>query len=1296
MKRLLPLCALLCATLPAFAFIDTNNNGLSDLWERTYNNGQLFGLSFDLQADADGDGWTNAQEAAAGTNPFDPNPPEGIVRPQLTNIPAVWSEPDENGDSVIVTPASMFMEWQTIPGKQYTLLYSPDLIDWLAVPNETFIGSGSIKGYGVELTDDKLFWRVKIEDVDSDGNGLTDAEEQVLGIATGFTDANNNGIPDVWETQNSGSFAVYPPYLAACLSQNQTAQQSILLRNDTGAAVNYTVALSGTTGPAYSFGDSVTGNVEYTWEDVSATGTLLADISDADDAFEAVAISGFTFPFYGQNFSQVFVSSNGFLTFGTGSDAHYNTTLPSISAPANLIAPLWDDLDTRGTGDIYYKQESDRLIIQYQNVGRYGGTSTYTFQVVLFSDGRMQFRYHTLSDVADSCTVGIQNPMQTIGVQIVSSASYLASQMAIEIRPYSEFFTIDPASGVVPANSVSTLTGLFRSLAIPPAVYYANLSLSHDGAGSSPCEIPIRFAIRNLPSTVALTSPANSLVILEGQSISLHANASDPEGLARVEFLDGTTSIGEVVGNSNSCSLVYATPPVGTRYLIARAIDAYGAATNSAVIQVVVRADTDRDGMPDDWEIANGFNPVDAADASTDADGDGYTNIEEFQFGKDPHLVEDGDSDGMPDGWEYHNGLNLASDDASGDFDQDGLTNLQEYQAGTKANKADTDGDLIPDGWEVANGLNPLDPSDALLDNDTGGPDGLCNLDEYRYNTDPHNRDTDGDGVLDGQEANGPDGNPATDDGSDPTDPTDNGVRLPAVQLVTFNLGVGDRSGSASEDYVLNVFRLSPSDGSEQRIFTLRSGGFGQYTTQTKSFKKGETYTFQIQWIGTSRTLGPDWDYHLVVAPQGTSTGGILLDSYDPATKQLNNSIKLLDPQDINPGDDDDDDVVDFSGTLQLRRVVFKPFVIQFIEPDDPTWMAVMSENKVVLDDKNLRIKIVLSNIQSVTQETLEVMGLNYLHLNTTATCPVLYTRMKMFGPSTILYENNGSTEIRIELSQQGLRLAMLLPELNADETYGERACLDHATGNNSNFSDSESFIQPISAMPELYRGYARNEESSSLECNPFRSKPDITFIQSAGAEMLTVKVEGTCVQGKAMLMNQADVFYFSGHGITDVGNYTSPGLIALEGDESAVTAYDLSPYWGRDLDCAVFAGCAVLNINNWVAIPAYVPPTIGPGVGYWPGKIMENIGPPFLVGYGALAPSDNQGTAAIASSFISQYDSSGDPFASWRDANDNSNGRNAVAIQREVKYGYFLRSEFLGIPYYTWTEKAKVGDWDP
>ncbi|HEX2855167.1 MAG TPA: hypothetical protein VHO24_18175 [Opitutaceae bacterium] len=46
--------------------------------------------------------------------------------------------------------------------------------------------------------------------------------------------------------------------------------------------------------------------------------------------------------------------------------------------------------------------------------------------------------------------------------------------------------------------------------------------------------------------------------------------------------------------------------------------------------------DTDGDGMPDEWETAHGLNPKSAADASTDLNGDGYTNIEDYINGLDP------------------------------------------------------------------------------------------------------------------------------------------------------------------------------------------------------------------------------------------------------------------------------------------------------------------------------------------------------------------------------------------------------------------------------------------------------------------------------------------------------------------------------------------------------------------------------------------------------------------------------------------------------------------------------------
>ena len=46
--------------------------------------------------------------------------------------------------------------------------------------------------------------------------------------------------------------------------------------------------------------------------------------------------------------------------------------------------------------------------------------------------------------------------------------------------------------------------------------------------------------------------------------------------------------------------------------------------------------DIDIDGMPDEWEIANGFNANSAADAALDTDGDGASNLDEYRADTDP------------------------------------------------------------------------------------------------------------------------------------------------------------------------------------------------------------------------------------------------------------------------------------------------------------------------------------------------------------------------------------------------------------------------------------------------------------------------------------------------------------------------------------------------------------------------------------------------------------------------------------------------------------------------------------
>lgn len=227
-RLLLPAFCAAILTSHVQALTDINGNGLSDDWEKFFNNDQLFSPTNPDHApgaDPDGDGWTNLQEATAGTDPFDPHPPAGIIVPAIEITPATYeplhegSEPPPSTEPpptdpfapstpappapprILLDPPEIRLTWHTIPGKTYRVILSADLLTW-SPASDTYVGSGVPITYEtVPLNEDgtipeKLFWRVETGDTDTDGDTISDYEEILRGLNPFSTDTDGDGIPD--------------------------------------------------------------------------------------------------------------------------------------------------------------------------------------------------------------------------------------------------------------------------------------------------------------------------------------------------------------------------------------------------------------------------------------------------------------------------------------------------------------------------------------------------------------------------------------------------------------------------------------------------------------------------------------------------------------------------------------------------------------------------------------------------------------------------------------------------------------------------------------------------------------------------------------------------------------------------------------------------------------------------------------------------------------------------------------------------------------------------------------------
>ena len=187
-----------------------------------------------------------------------------------------------------------------------------------------------------------------------------------------------------------------------------------------------TAAPIGGVGPdafGYSGNDSA-----YNYRSTAGTGVFLSD-----DVVSGAIGLGFSFDFYGVSYSQLYISSNGFVTFSPNQSqgccsAHFGQS--ANGGPSNLIAGLWDDLFPPGGGG-FINYATSGVAGSREFVVTYGSmpfccdnNGINNFQIILHeASNDIELQYHFAALRSGRTGIGISNLNESVMLVAMGNAS---------------------------------------------------------------------------------------------------------------------------------------------------------------------------------------------------------------------------------------------------------------------------------------------------------------------------------------------------------------------------------------------------------------------------------------------------------------------------------------------------------------------------------------------------------------------------------------------------------------------------------------------------------------------------------------------------------------------------------------------------------------------------------------------------------------------------------------------------------------------------------------------------------
>ncbi len=194
--------------------------------------------------------------------------------------------------------------------------------------------------------------------------------------------------------------------------------------------------------------DSLT-NLVGSFDDIRSSGT---DVGlSGDDVLSSPIDIGFTFTFYGTDYTQVTASTNGWVGMGTGftNSLLSNGDLPNGSSGYPMVACFWDDGDTGTDSKLYSKTvgtAGNRTFILMYDKWHFccSDNATVTYEVRFHeATGTIDCLYGSLDGstgtrhLGDSATVGIQNGAGDKGLARVFDSADLGPGARVSFFPKS-------------------------------------------------------------------------------------------------------------------------------------------------------------------------------------------------------------------------------------------------------------------------------------------------------------------------------------------------------------------------------------------------------------------------------------------------------------------------------------------------------------------------------------------------------------------------------------------------------------------------------------------------------------------------------------------------------------------------------------------------------------------------------------------------------------------------------------------------------------------------------------------